>query len=90
MKKTMLAVLISMLTLFGRAYAEMTFGVSAALTTIDASGTETEGGETNNGAADNIVVIPSIFVEFETGNLSVGLDYIPMDADVSDKTKKIK
>ncbi len=70
------------------AIAEMRYGVSAALTQIDASGTETEGGETNNGAADNIVVIPSIFVEFETGNLSVGLDYIPMDADVSDKTKK--
>ena len=43
----------------------------------------------NSGGADNIVVIPSIFVEFDAGNnLSVGLDYIPMDADVSDDVKQ--
>ena len=70
------------------AYAEMRYGISAALTMIDATGSETEGGETNNGAADNMVVIPSVFVEFDAGNnLSIGLDYIPMDADVSDDVK---
>ncbi len=70
------------------AYAEMRYGISGALTMIDASGTETEGGESNSGSADNMVVIPSIFVEFDAGNnLSVGLDYIPMDADVSDDVK---
>ena len=71
------------------AYAEMRYGISAALTMIDATGSETEGGETNSGGADNIVVIPSVFVEFDAGNnLSVGLDYIPMDADVSDDVKQ--
>ena len=88
MKKTMLVVLISMLTLFGRAYAEMTFGVSAALTTIDASGTETEGGEKTNGSADNTVLIPSLFAEYAySDTIAIGLDYIPMSADVSNKAK---
>lgn len=88
MKKTILVVLISMLTLFGRAYAEMTFGVSAALTTIDASGTETEGGEKTNGSADNTVIIPSIFAEYAySDTIAIGLDYIPMSADVSNKAK---
>ena len=88
MKKTITIVLISMLTLFGKAYAEVSFGVSAALTKIDASGTETEGGEKTNGGADNTVVIPSLFVEYAySDTIAVGLDYIPMSADVSNKTK---
>ena len=61
MKKTITIVLISMLTFFGKAYAEVSFGVSAALTKIDASGTETEGGEKTTGGADNTVIIPSLF-----------------------------
>ena len=69
------------------AYAEMRYGISGALTMIDATGSETEGGETNSGSADNLTIIPSIFLEFDAGNYSVGLDYIPLDADVSSKTK---
>ena len=89
MKKALLIITIAMLTFVGKAYAEMRYGISAALTMIDATGSETEGGETNSGGADNIVVIPSVFVEFDAGNnLSVGLDYIPMDADVSDDVKQ--
>ena len=88
MMKTITIVLISMLTLFGKVYAEVSFGVSAALTKIDASGTETEGGEKTNGGADNTVVIPSLFVEYAySDTIAVGLDYIPMTADVSNKTK---
>jgi len=82
-------ILIVFLTLFfsTASYAEVTFGVSAALTTIDADGTETEGGEKTSGGSDNTVVIPSIFVEKSLGAITVGLDYIPMDADVSSKAK---
>ncbi len=69
------------------ANAEMKYGISGALTMIDASGSETEGGEKNSGSAENITVIPSVFFEYGSGNLSVGLDYIPLDADVSSKTK---
>ena len=70
-------------------YAEIKYGVSGALTFIEADGTETEGGEKNNGDAENIVVIPSLFAEYAySDTISLGIDYIPLKADVSDKTKK--
>ena len=88
MKKTILVIMFALLTLVGKAHAEMTYGISGAITKIDASGTETEGGEKNTGSADNTVLIPSIFAEYAySDTLSVGLDYIPMKADVSNKTK---
>ena len=77
-----------MLAFSSASYAEMKYGVSGALTFIDASGTETEGGEKNSDDVDNIVVIPSVFAEYAFGSISVGLDYIPLKADVSDKTHK--
>ena len=78
-----------MLAFSSASYAEIKYGVSGALTAIDASGTETEGGEKNNGNADNLVVIPSIFAEYAySDTVSIGLDYTPLKADVSDKTLK--
>lgn len=89
MRKLYAIVFMAMLALTGKAFAEMSYGVSAALTKIKASGTETEGGEKSTGSADNIVVIPSLFVEYAySDTISIGLDYIPLSADVSDKTKK--
>ena len=77
-----------MLAFSSASYAEIKYGVSGALTFIDASGSETEGGEKNNGEADNIVVIPSIFAEYAySDTISIGLDYIPFKADVSNKAK---
>tara|TARA_Y100001958_G_C21222801_1_gene548132 strand:+ start:386 stop:1009 length:624 start_codon:yes stop_codon:yes gene_type:complete len=77
-----------MLTFVGKAYAEISYGISASLTQIDASGTETEGGEKNSADADNLVVVPSLFVEYGISDaISVGLDYIPLSADVSKNTK---
>ena len=71
-----------------KANAEINFGVSAAITSIEASGTETEGGEKNSTDVDNLVAIPSVFIEYSlTDNISVGLDYIPITADVSNSTK---
>ncbi len=88
MKKLMLVVLISMFSLVGKAYSEMSYGVSVALTEINASGTETEGGEATTADAENHVAIPSIFVEYAYSDaISVGLDYIPVSADVSKNTK---
>ena len=89
MKKAIFVLMISMLTFVGKAYADISFGVSAAFTQIDASGTETEGTEATAGEADNLVVIPSLFVEYAySDTISVGLDYIPLSADVSKSTKK--
>lgn len=88
MKKTILAIMIAMLTFVSKANSEMSYGISAAFTNIDASGTETEGGEKNNGSASNDVIIPSIFAEYAySDTISVGLDYIPFKADVSKNTK---
>ena len=88
MKKLLLVITISMLTFVGKSYAEMFYGVSLALTKINADGTETEGGEKNNGSTDHTTFIPSLFAEFAySDTISVGLDYIPFKADVSDKTK---
>ena len=84
-----LVIALIMLSFTSASYAEMKYGVSGALTFIDASGTETEGGEKNSGDADNIVAIPSLFAEYAfSDTVSVGIDYIPLSADVSDKTKK--
>jgi len=80
---------IIMLAFSSASYAEIKYGVSGALTFIDATGTETEGGEKNDGDADNIVVIPSVFAEYAySDTISIGLDYIPLKADVSDKTQE--
>ena len=81
---------ILFLTLFtGASYAEVNFGVSGAFTRIDTSGSEVEGGETNSKTITSDVVIPSLFVEMGiTDRITVGIDYIPLDADVSDKTYK--
>ena len=84
-----LIIALVMLSFTSASYAEMKYGVSGALTFIDASGTETEGGEKNSGDADNIVAIPSLFAEYVySDTVSIGIDYIPLSADVSDKTKK--
>ena len=88
MKKLLSIVSLAVMVLIGNAYAEVKYGISGALTQIDASGTETEGGEQTSESVDNLVVVPSIFVEYDMGGYSLGLDYIPLKADVSDKTRK--
>lgn len=86
--KKIVTLIFSVFFLSSIASAEMKYGLTGSLTFIDATGSETEGGEKTNGAADNVVVVPSIFLEYGMGNLAVGLDYIPLDADVSSRAKK--
>ena len=86
--KKIVTLVFSAFFLSSIASAEMKYGLTGSLTFIDATGSETEGGEKTNGVANNVVVVPSIFLEYGMGNLAVGLDYIPLDADVSSKAKK--
>ena len=86
MKNFWIILSITALLLVGKANADVRFGASLGFTKISADGTETEGGETNSAEVSHDVFIPSIFVEYEFDRLALGLDYIPMDADVSDKT----
>ena len=87
MKNFWIILSISFMFLVGQANADVRFGVSAAYTQIEADGTETEGGEKNSASASHDVIIPSLFIELEGDKFALGLDYIPIDADVSDKTK---
>ena len=77
-------------TLFmGASQAEISFGVSGALTQIDATGSEVEGGEKTTKSVSHATVLPSLFVEYSLfDRVTIGLDYIPMDADVSNQTHK--
>ena len=89
MKKIILVTMVAMLTFVGKSYAEMSYGVSLAVTKIEATGTETEGGEVTSGDADNVIPIPSVFAEYAYSDLiSVGLDYIPFSADVNHQEEK--
>ena len=87
MKNFWIILSISFMLLVTKANADVRFGLSAAFTQIEADGSETEGGEKTTASVSNDVIIPSIFVEFSGERFGVGLDYIPLDADVSNKTK---
>ena len=89
MKKLSILAFALLLSFSSNSFAEMRYGISLAYTQVDASGTETEGGEKTNKSVENKVVIPSIFAEYSASDvLSLGIDYIPLSADVSDKTHK--
>lgn len=89
MKKLSILAFALLLSFSSYSFAEMRYGVSLAYTHVDASGSETEGGEKTNKSVENKVVIPSIFAEYSASDvLSLGIDYIPLSADVSDKTHK--
>ncbi len=91
MKNLKALTLALMLTVFSSSYAlaEYAIGISGAIADIEASGTETEGGETTSADVDNQAAVFSVFVEY-TGivdGLTLGLDYVPVSADVSDSVK---
>ena len=89
MKKTFVSIISALFVASSVNAADFTFGVSAAYTMVDGTGTETtrQSLEKNNGSASNNVAIGSIFVENNFGSFSLGVDYIPFKADVSDKVK---
>ena len=76
---------------FTKAFAaDYTFGVSGAMVNLQADGSETETGsqtaETTKASVSNTFATGSIFAEAKFGRIAFGVDYIPIDADVSDKT----
>ncbi len=85
-----LAILIS---IFSSSYAlaEFTVGVSGAIANIEASGTETEGNEKTSKSLNHITPVGSIFVEYNDvmgSGITLGVDYIPVTADVADGVQK--
>ena len=98
MKNIKAIILASLICVFGSSYAlaeGFSVGFTGAIADIEASGTETEGKpavvETNNAQVNNTVPVFSVFAEMNdvmgTG-ISVGVDYIPMSADVSNSVRK--
>lgn len=88
MKKLVLSIFAAVAMMSSALAAELHFGISAQMVDIEADGTETEGGEKNSGSASHTVPVGSIFAEITSGRFTLGVDYIPMGADVSDVTKK--
>ena len=90
MKKMILALFAAFSLVFsgGAMAAETNFGVSAQIVSLEASGTETEGGETNSKDISHVFPVGSVFAEMAGERFTVGLDWIPFDADVSSKTHK--
>ena len=90
--------LISVLTAFAisaTAYAgQVGMGVSGSLAYVTADGTETTtAGTVGGGSADKhsksvdaFSGVGSVFVEYIEGPWTVGVDYVPMSADVSSAT----
>ena len=92
MKNLKALTLALILTVFSSSYAlaEFAIGVSGAIADIEASGTETEGGETTSTDVDNQAAVFSVFAEYSPGfvsGLTLGVDYIPGTADVSNEVK---
>ena len=78
--KKILIIIAGFCLLASNAFAAGKMGVSAAFTMFDSSGTETtkSSGEKNSTTVEEDVVVPSFFVEFESGPVSIGLDYVPV------------
>ena len=97
MKKLAISILASMFLATSTFAGGMTVGVSGGLIQVNADGTETTtagdiaGGtaNTNTASADNVVVIPSVFAEYNSDfmGLTLGLEFIPGSADVSEQAK---
>ena len=78
------------LTIATFASAENVIGVTGTLAKVEASGSETEGTETDTSdrskSVSNSVGYGSIFIEnIRDNGLAIGLEYVPFSADVSDK-----
>jgi len=72
-------------------FSEVGIGVTGIIAKINAEGSETEGTaadtSTRNAEVDNVVAYGSIYLENTLDNgLTVGLEYVPFSADVSDAT----
>ena len=89
MKKLQTLIAAFLLSIFSAtsAMSEYAVGVTGAYALLDASGTETEGGEQTSTDIDHNFGLASIFAEYTMGSITMGLDYIPFAADVSEDVK---
>ena len=94
MRKVLIGLSAGAALLFGTVstFAADGLGVGVALSAagISTSGSETETGsqtaETTKASVSNRLLIGSVFAEYTKGLFTVGIDYVPFDADVSSAT----
>ena len=94
MRKILIGLSAGAALLFGTVstFAADGLGVGVALSAagISTSGSETETGsqsaETTSASVSNRALIGSVFAEYTKGLFTVGIDYVPFDADVSNAT----
>ncbi len=97
MNKIAISIIASMFLATSTFAAGVTVGVSGGIVHVDAGGSETTtagsiaGGAANttNGDAENTVVIPSLFAEYNSDimGITLGLEVIPGTADVNNGVK---
>ncbi len=88
MKKILILVSAILFT-SASAFAAGNIGISVANTSFDTSGTETtkSSGEKNSTTKDEDVIIPSLFIEFQTpAPFLVGLDIVPVEGELGSGT----
>ncbi len=84
MKKILLGI-ATFLFLSANAFAGVNIGISGAFTNFETDGTETvkSSSEKKTGSADEKVVVPSLFIEFQNSmGLAIGIDIIPAEAEL--------
>ena len=90
MKKITIILTSIMLLVFANVNAaEKRIGVSAAFTQFSSDGTETmkSSGTKTSKTQDEVVVVPSIFIEVANDNgLAIGLDFMPIEAELGSGT----
>ncbi len=84
---------IAILFATSNAYSQDGFavGLSGSLIDIEASGKETLKTTSvvdSTGAANNTTAIGSVFAEYTWNNITLGVDYIPGEADISNSVKQ--
>ena len=90
MKKLLTSIFGLVLISFSANAVERKIGFTAALTDFESSGTETLKSSSNKTSADvsEQVIVPSLFFEITNNSgLGIGLDFVPVDAELGSKQK---
>ena len=90
MKKLITSIFGLVLICFSANAVERKIGFTAALTDFESSGTETLNSSSNKTSADvsEQVIVPSLFFEITNNSgLGIGLDFVPVDAELGSKQK---
>ena len=92
--KKIIAIILATSSLFfltvSNTFAEWSAGLSLNKGGYEADGSETENGEKNtapSGSLKGEFNYPTIFVEYNTGTVSIGLDYIPGEVETEESSR---